>query len=298
LPDALAHNEQYWDSIRPVGLQARESAFYEMVDSLKNVPVVKTTFDYIQMFFFGYKDVGKFEIGPYYYMYSFNEIEGNRFRFGGRTTDEFNSRLRLNGYMAYGLRDQDIKYSAGAEYFFRKDPRFSLGVQYMHDYRLLGRSDNAFMEDNVLMVIVSKHPLTKLNMNDQFTFRIDKEWKGAFSNSLVFSASEIHSGPYVAFTDVNHNPVRSIRNSEVSLNTRIAPGERTISGKFEKISLGSPNPIVNVRVATGLKGMLNGDYNYLKLHFDLYDKLPLNPVGYTSYFIQAGRIWGMFPSRC
>ena len=170
--DALKHDEQYWDSIRPRALDKREAGVYKMVDSLQNVPIIKTTFDYIQMFFFGYKDFGKFELGPYFYMYSKNEIEGHRFRLGGRTTLEFNPKLRLNGYVAYGTKDEDFKYSGGVEYFFKKDKRFSIEFQYKHDYELLGKSDNAFNEDNILTAFLSKNSLSKLSMVDRFYFQL------------------------------------------------------------------------------------------------------------------------------
>jgi len=295
LSDALSYSEQFWDSIRPIGLQAREAAIYEMVDSLKNVPIIKTVFDYIHMFFFGYKDVGKFEIGPYYYMYSFNKIEGNRFRFGGRTTEDFSSKLRLNGYLAYGLKDEGLKYRAGAEYFFQKDKRFSLETQCQHDYELLGRSGNAFMEDNILMSIMSKKPLSKLNMVNRFSFQADKEWSRTFSNTLKFSSTEIKSSEFVPFFDKEQNPVSGIHNTEISLNTRLSPKERTILGKFEKTSLGSTLPIFNLKAGVGIKNVLSGDYSYLSLQADMYDKLPVYPVGYTACLLQAGRTWGDVP---
>ena len=268
---------------------------YSMVDSLKNVPVIKTAFDYIQMFLFGYKDAGNYEIGPYFYMYSFNKIEGNRFRFGGRTTTTFHDKLRLNGYLAYGLRDEAFKYSTGFEYFFSKDKRFSIEAQYKHDYELFGRSDNAFAEDNILMAILAKRPLSELNMVNRFSIRADKEWTAGLSNALTVSTAKIKSGPFVPFIDQEGDPVGHIQNTEITLNTRIAPKERTILGKFEKVSLGSRLPIVNFRVSSGIKGPLSGDYSYLRVQTDIYDKLPLNPVGYTTYLLQAGRIWGNVP---
>jgi len=294
-PDALSFNEQYWDTIRPVGLQEREAAIYDMVDSLKNVPVVKTVFEYIEMFLFGYKETGSFEIGPYFYMYSFNDIEGNRFRFGGRTIDRFHEKLRLNGYLAYGLKDEAFKYSGGFEYFFKKDKRFSIEAQYKHDYELFGRSDNAFAEDNILMAVMSKNPLKKLNMVNRFSFQTDKEWTVGLSNSLRLSTTKIKSGPFVPFIGREGNPVSNIQNTEITLNTRIAPKERTVLGRFEKTSMGSPLPIINFKTSAGIKGFLSGDYSYLRLQADIYDKLPVNPVGYSTYLIQAGRIWGDVP---
>ncbi len=294
---ATAHqyNDLAWDSIRPVGLQAREAAIYGMVDSLKNIPVVKTVFDYIQMFFFGYKEFHKFEIGPYYYMLSSNQIEGTRFRLGGRTTLSFHEKLRLNGYLAYGAKDEDLKYSGGVEYFFRKDRRFSIEAQYEHDYQLLGRSANALMEDNILTSVLSKEPMSKLNMIDRITLRSDKEWGGPLSNYLIFTYEDIHSSAYVPFFDRQFQRIPSISNAELSVNTRLAFGEQWVLGNFEKTRFGSRYPIVQLETAFGLKGIGESGYSYFKLNLNLTDRLHFNPFGYTSYRIQAGRIWGDLP---
>ena len=289
------YDDQAWDTIRPIGLQEREAAIYSMVDSLKNIPVVKTVFDYIQMFFFGYKEFNKFEIGPYYYMLSSNQVEGNRFRLGGRTTLAFHDKLRLNGYLAYGLKDEDFKYSAGAEYFFKKDRRFSIEAQYEHDYQLLGRSANALMEDNILTSVLSKQPMSKLNMVDRYTFRTDKEWSGVLSNYLIFKYEDIHSSEFVPFYDPLFNRIESLSNAEVSLNTRVAFGEQWVLGNYEKTRFGSTYPIIQLETAVGLNGILESGYSYFKVNLNLTDRLHFSPFGYTSYRIQAGRIWGDLP---
>jgi hypothetical protein len=89
---------------------------------------------------------------------------------------KFNPNFRLNGYSAYGTRDQDFKYGGGIEYFFSKKPRSLLSVQGQHDYELLGKSSNALMEDNILTSVLSKNPNTKLNMIDRVVTTFDKEW--------------------------------------------------------------------------------------------------------------------------
>ncbi|MGE4586054.1 MAG: DUF5686 family protein [Mangrovibacterium sp.] len=294
-PDAFAYEELYWDSIRPVGLEEREAAIYGMVDSLKNVPIVRTIFDYVEMFLFGYKDFGKVELGPYFYMYSYNEIEGHRFRFGGRTTTAFHEKLRLNGYLAYGIRDGVFKYSGGFEYFFNKEKQFSVEARYKHDYELFGRGENAFAEDNILMAMLAKDPLKKLNMFNRLSFQADKEWIHGLSNTQQISTTRIKSGPYIPFTDREGNQTGSIRNTAISLNTRLAPRERTVTGAYEKRSLGSTLPVVDLKASAGIKGLLSGDYDYFRLHTDIYDKLPLYPIGYTTYLLQAGRVWGDVP---
>ena len=73
-----------------------EKQIYHMVDTLQTMPVYHTWLDVIQLFITGYKVKGNFEYGPYYNMFSYNAIEGNRFRFGGRTSNKFSKWYELD----------------------------------------------------------------------------------------------------------------------------------------------------------------------------------------------------------
>lgn len=293
--DAVKKDELFWENSRPIELQKREAGIYEMVELVKNVPLYKTVVEYLYMFYYGYRDLGKIELGPYYYLYSSNQVEGSRVRFGGRTTTKFNPNLRLNGYSAFGFKDEDFKYGGGFEYFFSKKPRSMLAVQGQHDYELLGKSSNALMEDNILTSVLSKNPNTKLNMIDRVEATFDKEWNRGFSNQISVTSTNIFSGPYVPFIDTLGNRVPAIRTGELKLNARYSPSTSFVQDGFERNTFGNYDPVFNVGVTAGLKGFLGGDYDYLKLDLNLADKIKLNPFGYLTFYLEIGKIWGDVP---
>ena len=293
--DAVKKDELFWDKSRPFELQKREAGIYAMVDSIKNVPLYKTVVEYLYMFYYGYRDIGKIEIGPYYYMYSSNKVEGTRLRLGARTTTKFNPNLRLNGYGAYGFTDEDFKYGGGLEYYFSKKPRAMIAIQGSHDYELLGKSSNSFSTDNILTSFLSKNPNTKLNMIDRVDATFNKEWKVGYSNQLSVSSAHIFSGPYVPFIDPLGNIVPSIKTGEIKLNSRYAPKEAVVQDGFERNTFGNYNPVLNIGVTAGIKGFLGGDYDYLKLDLNFADKIKLNPIGYMTFYFQAGKIFGDVP---
>lgn len=293
--NAVKKDLLFWEKERPIELQKRETGIYKMVDSIKNVPLYKTVVEYIYMFYYGYRDLGKIELGPYYYLYSSNKVEGSRIRLGGRTTIKFNPNLRLNGYTAYGFGDKNFKYGGGFEYYFSKKPRSMIGLQAQHDYELLGKSSNAFMEDNILTTILSKYPFTKLNMIDRVVATFDKEWVKGFSNQLSVASAKISSGPFVPFIDQQGNIVPYFRTGEIKFNSRFTSGEYVVQNDFERTTLTSYKPVWNLALTSGLKGFLGGNYDYLKLDLNLTDRIILNPFGYTYFFFQAGKIWGNVP---
>ena len=294
--DAVSKDDNYWIDTRPIELQKREAGIYAMVDSIKNVPLYKTVIEYIYMFYYGYKDIGKLEVGPYYSLISGNQVEGTRFRMGGRTTMKFDKKIRLNGYGAYGLKDQDFKYGGGFEYFFSKKPRTMVSLQGQHDYELLGKSSNAFTRDNFLTSVLSKNPFTKLNMIDRVDATFDKDWIRGFSNQFTISSANIKSGPFQPFRTPNDSAlVPALRTGEMKLNFRYAPLESVVIDGFERNTFGIFNPVYNLSITSGLKGFLGGKYEYFKLDANFSDKIAVNPIGYMTYYIQAGKIWGNVP---
>ncbi|MDR0872197.1 MAG: DUF5686 and carboxypeptidase regulatory-like domain-containing protein [Prevotellaceae bacterium] len=293
--NAMSFDKTFWDSVRPVALNEREEAIYTMVDSIKKVPIVRTAKDVAEMLMFGYKELGPVELGPYYYLYSSNEIEGSRFRLGIRTTKKMHKKLRLNAYTAYGIRDNAFKYGGGFQYFFSKDKRFSIEAQYRHDYEMLGRNENALNVDNILSSVLDKRNLSKLNMRDNIYFQVDKEWGSGFSNTLQFSVSRIGSSKFVPFYAPDSALVPHIKMAEISLNTRFAGNEKTIMGDYEKFRVGGTTPVINLKITAGLKNVSGSNYNYLRLHADINDRLPLPPLGYLSYLVQGGWLLGDMP---
>ncbi|MCL4482064.1 MAG: DUF5686 and carboxypeptidase regulatory-like domain-containing protein [Bacteroidetes bacterium] len=293
--DAMNKTEKFWDESRPIELQKRELGIYKMVDSIKHVPLYKTTSEYVYMFYYGFRDLGKIELGQYYSLYSNNMVEGNRFKFGARTTMKFNKNLRLNGYVAYGSKDREFKYNGGFEYYFSKKPKDYLTIQYKHDYEIFGKSKNAFMIDNILNTLLKKTPYNKLNLVDRLEIRYEKEWVAGLTNSFAFNGTKFYSAPYVKFVSPAGNLIPSISASELSLNTRYAPNEYYIQDGFERSKFENTRPIFNFNMSLGVKGLLGGEYNYFKAEAQINQKLKLNPFGFTYYTIQAGKIWGDVP---
>ena len=52
--DVLQSDENYWQSVRPYELSEKEQNIYNMVDSIKNVPLYKNIYDIIQTALLGY----------------------------------------------------------------------------------------------------------------------------------------------------------------------------------------------------------------------------------------------------
>lgn len=296
--DAMKKDPAYWENNRPVPLSEKEKNIYAMVDSVQSLPVYKTFVDLLNLFINYYYVVGKVEVGPYYTLYSFNPVEGNRFRLGGRTSNDFSTRLMLSGHLAYGTRDRKFKYGAGALYMLDKEPRLIVGGNFENDIQQLGKSDNVFLSDNILSSLLSRHPNDKLTMVYTRKLYLEKEWMTGLSNTVYFNHRRIIPGenvPFNVFNGIDTLSLGAVRTTEFTLNTRFAYHEKYVEGEFERVSLGSWYPIVNLNFSAGVPNIFNSGYSYFKINMNIDHYINTYPLGYFKYNIDAGKIFGKVP---
>lgn len=297
--DSLSRDDSYWNENRLVELDTQEVNVYQMVDSVTKVPMFNTIYGLIELLVDYYYVVGPLEFGPYYTAYSYNPIEGHRFRLGGRTSKNFSTKYRLGGHIAYGTLDQKVKYGLNGEIMFDRNPRRRLEVSNFNDMRQLGKSQNAFLDDNILSTILRRRPNYKLTPVEQYNIEYEHEWFQGFSNTLKLTHQTIFSTEYVPFTYLNdeglYESLSSLSTTEVSLNFHFSYKEKFLLGKFERKSLGSKYPSLDLDFTYSPEGFFDNKFEYYKLRAQISDKIEINPFGHTRYWLTAGKIFGEAP---
>lgn len=291
----LKNDEQYWESVRPYDLSAKEKSIYGMVDSVKNVPLYQTFYDMVSMALGGYYNAEYLEFGPYYKLVSFNDQEGCRFQLGTRTTTDFSRKFRLSGYGAYGLKDHKWKGGGGIECAFRELPTSKLNVVFKHDMVQLGAGVNALTESNILSSVFSRGSDDRLTMVNQLDINFEQEWKQGCSNAVGIQFREIFANEDVPFESPDGSKFSTISSTVVHLNTRLSKNEIIVRKPFDKYSLGSDYPILSLDFAAGIKGIFKNDYEFYRLVASVDYDLQISPIGTSEFFLTGGKIFGKVP---
>lgn len=299
LEEQIDRDDNFWEKNRKAALTEEDSKIYTMVDSVKGVRMYKTLNTMITMLANYYLVVGPVELGPYYTLISGNVIEGTRLRIGGRTSNSFSTKVMIGGHIAYGFKDERYKYGLYVMYMFDTNPRRTSTVSYFHDIRQLGKSENAFLDDNIFTSILRRSPNYKLTLVDQFNAFYEHEWALGFSNTLKFTRQTIYPTEYVPFvyygqeeTTLIGSPLTS---AEITLSTHFAYREKFLWGKFERKSLGSQYPSLDLDLTYGPKGLLGSEFEYFKFRLKISDKVETNPLGFLRYRVTLGKIYGTLP---
>jgi hypothetical protein len=93
----------------------------------------------------------------------------------------------LEGYIAYGLKDQNFKYGGGFTFALTKKPWQIIGANYKKDVEQLGQGLNAWRQDNILASVFRRSPSIKLNGFEEVYGFYEKEWFQGLSNRVSFS---------------------------------------------------------------------------------------------------------------
>lgn len=302
LDSAKRRSNEYWETHRPESLSSSEAGTYSAMDSLLSLPVIKKAIKVAGVVLFGYRDFGKFEIGPINTFYMYNPIEGVRFRLGGRTTDKLSKKINLQSYIAYGLTDHLPKYYLGANWSFTKGnfmefPVKSLKLSIQNETQLPGQQMQFLMEDNFLLSI-------KRGVNDKIfynkTVKIEhlNEFQNHFSYTLGYKFTNQAPGGNLFFNYTNYllqqNDVSHLNISEFYLNLRFAPHESFYQGKTYRVPIYSKYPVFELRYSAG-NNLWGNDYDYQSLRFSIRKRFYVSVFGYSDVAWEAGKIFGKVP---
>ncbi|MBL7775548.1 MAG: hypothetical protein JNK89_06065, partial [Saprospiraceae bacterium] len=294
--------EQYWSANRHVALNAREAKIQHTLDTLNNYRPFKRAMAIGRILFEGYHGVGGVDIGPVNTFYSFNPVEGFRGRFGGRTNLKFSRDLMIEGYAAYGTKDEQWKGYLGATYSFNNSPvrRFPLNqvrLWFQDDIQIPGLDLQFIQEDNFLLSF-KRGVNDKMIYNRVFGAEYLKENQSGFSYAVGFKNQRQLAAGALRFEYGNPEIPQflpEIKTTEFSLHLRYAPNEKFYQGATYRTPILNKYPIFNLWYTYGGKDLLGGMYEFHTVQAKVEKVVYLTPLGWSQVVLDAGRTFGTVP---
>jgi hypothetical protein len=295
-------SEDFWKLSRHQQLGKKEKYNYAIADTINEVPFIQKAKRVGTIVISGYMELGPVSLHQLNTFYSINPIEDHRFKFGLITNKYFSKKLQLQGYVAYGIRDKEIKYKGGVLYVLNKsEARLLFGATYTYDLEQLGTSPGHIAFDNVITTFSQINKKLKLSFIREARFFLEKEWTKGVISKITFLNKEIRPLGAIRFEKQTDDPtasavqVHDVTISEIQLNSRFSYKENFYINEFKRLSLGSRYPVFSVDLIFGTKNILGSGYTYQKVKTNLQGKFHINPVGYIFYNLEAGKIFGTVP---
>lgn len=298
-------DEKFWEERRMEPLNKDERQVYEMLDTLQTVDAFQRIYDIGSILVTGYIEFDGFDYGPIFSTFGYNDVEGVRLRVGGRTYFGHNDLWRIEGYTAYGFKDDKFKYGIAGKVMLDKELRLmvlggnrrdveQLGASLTNTTDVLGRS----LASSSLITVGANNTLTNINLSvlsfqlepfKNFTIRVGGSYR------TLSPASEGFSLDY--YTNEERTETAStIHQAEISTILTYSPGKKTSGYGVDRSVINDEEfPQLFLDYSVGLKGMLDSDFDYEKLQF--YYRHPWNVGGFgrlTTTF-EAGKTFGTVP---
>jgi hypothetical protein len=295
-PDFNQVSADYWKDRRPDPLSEEELAVLQMVDTLKRIPIIRFYSESLKFFATGYLPVKKLDLGPWTEFGNYNNVEGLRFGFGMRTNYSFSNRFLVEGYGAYGTKDQRWKYKFASAWILSRRHWTTLSVRASRELDQVGlEMEN--LEGNSIFLAASRFGTLRrpfVSTNQRITFQ-----REFFKGFLVTSSlNKSQFDPLFEFYYLGKEdgvPKTSFQATEIRAGIRYGRDEVILINDNTRASLGSIKwPILELNYAKGIPS-LGANLNYTKLNFYVYHRINLGLLGVGRYEIDAGKIWGEVP---
>ena len=173
---ATTRDEDFWKSKRNQEIDERSLATYRVLDSIGNKRKIDKKIFIGRKIINGFLPVSFFDF-DLRHLLSYNNYEGFRFGIGGNTNEFFSKIFKIEGYTAFGLKDETIKYNLGTSTRIGKFSNTWIGGSYTDDIREIASTN--FAIDKRVFKLYDPRPI---NLS---TFYNHKTWRAYIETKII-----------------------------------------------------------------------------------------------------------------
>ncbi|GGG38643.1 DUF5686 and carboxypeptidase-like regulatory domain-containing protein [Hymenobacter glacieicola] len=304
LASAFEVPKNFFEQNRPDSLSREEAATLQVLDSVRQLPAVRSLLEVADVAVNGYYRAGKVDLGPILTAYSFNSIEGHRFRVGFRTTPELSRDWLLRTYLAYGTRDGRFKYGLRVQRVLDRRHWTVANFEHRQDLDQVALLDNDYALENPLFEasarlgdISSSRPLRR-NLT---TVALQSDLFRGFTQRVLLRHQQFRPLYPFAYYTQEPRPGAPTNDhfdlSEIVLESRYARDEVLVeNNQNRRTAIGLKRwPVFTVRYTLGVDKVLGSDFRYHKLNLLIDQSIRLGQLGRTDYRLDAGYIPSTVP---
>lgn len=301
--DVYDRDDAFWEQNRLEELNKDEKGVYKMLDTLKTVKKFKRLYNLGSILASGYIEFNTLPLdyGPIFSTFGFNDVEGLRLRTGGRTYFGRNDLWRLEGFLAYGFRDDKFKYGISGKWLLDKKNRFiisggnrrdveQMGASLTNSTDVLGRS----LASSAVVTAGANDKLTTINLT---SFAVEAEPFRNLVLRLGANYRTLESASPTFSLDYNTpNGIRSeIKQYETTFSVAYFPGRKMTGFGVERKIANDDFARVFAQISRGDKSIFNSDFDYTKVQFSYLKPWQVGGFGRLATSIEIGKTFGEVP---
>lgn len=304
--DIYNRDDDFWEQNRMETLSQDEKGVYKMLDTLKTVKKFKRLYNVGSILASGYVEFPSinFDYGPIFSTFGFNEVEGVRVRTGGRTYFGPNDLWRLEGFVAYGFRDNKFKYGISGKWLIDKKNRLIIsggnrrdveqtGASLTNSTDVLGRS----LASSAVFTTAPNDKLTNINLTTlsveieplrNVIFRLTGSYRTLESASSTFSLDYVNPESSTGVSS-------EIKQYENAFSISYYPKRKMTGYGVERRTANDDYASLFALVTRGDKSILNSSFDYTKVQASYIQPWALGGFGRLTTTVEVGKTFGEVP---
>lgn len=304
--DVYNREDDFWETNRLEALNKDEKGVYKMLDTLKTVKKFKRLYNIGSILASGYIEFPsiKFDYGPIFSTFGYNEVEGVRIRTGGRTYFGQNDLWRLEGFLAYGFKDDKVKHGISGKWLLDKRSRFTIFGGHRRDIEQIGASLTS--SSDVLGRSLASSAVIGTSTNDKLSninltsFGFSVEPLRNFEIRMDGSVRKLSSASPTFSLDYNdpNSPTgisSEIQQYESRLSLSYYPKRQMTGFGVERRNKNDNFATLFAQVSQGYRNLFNSDFDYTKVQFSYIQPWQLGGFGRLTTSVELGKTFGEVP---
>ena len=293
MEDADKKPDAFWKRYREQALTQRDLNSFDYLNNIVETQNIERRLAVINNFGIGYYTVDFFDFDLTYPV-KYNNYEGLRLGLGGVTNADFSKNFRLEGYAAYGFKDQVLKYGIGGGILLNESHGAWLSFTYNDDLQEVG-SFNYLTDRRVYSLFEPRlvnitqffdYKTYRLNQEYQITPKILSEFQFAKTNVLQTEAYRFVLG------DESYSEYDI---TEATFGVRWSPSSKFMRSEKGTVEIYDGYPKVTAQVSKGISGLFNGDFDFTRVGAKFYYQVERLNKSTTEFLVEGKMAFGDVP---
>jgi len=300
-PDATHKPDSFWEKHRHYPMNPAEVRILSKIDTLVNLKSVRTSVDFVNFIVDGYKKTNVLDIGPYYSLVSYNQLEGVRLRLGFRSSVQLSRNWLNEGFIAYGLKDQKWKYSISLQRIVNRKRWTKVGFLYRRDVEQIGISDNENYSTGIFTAF-NMLGSNKLNMNRDTRLWFGTDIRNGLRVTMTlgnryYQFQKIGNYDFAWYPKLPDTTIyrKDFTNSALTLSVRYSPRNYYVQNDNRRVNLGVSGAEWYGTIIRGFKNILNSDFKYTRIILGVTYSKVWGALGRSVANVEFARVIGNVP---
>ncbi len=279
-----------------------EATLNEKLDNLNNTALLRTAKWLATIVLTGYIPMGKIDLGKIQQLARFTDIEGLRLNLPFRTNQKLWKNISLCGYVGYGFRNKEIKYSGIALYRLPTEKRRIIGINYTNDYRIINYNYNQLVyfenplttgDVDIANTILGFRSGDRMNLRKEFSASFANDWNTDIETNAYFRTNQMFANNDLPM-QLGYEELTLLQYQSATFETRFSFGERTYNDHLQRIYISNYKPVFYSILEAGRYQIGTKSGNYGKVTGSIKHFVNMD-FGHLNYIAETGYIFGNVP---